>query len=221
MSKKPTEEDIKKIAAQLRKPDGEHGIEVGKMMNDGNMPMNLHTIAVLNPQPNEQILEIGMGNGFFVKNILGVDPSIQYTGCDYSDLMVQESTRINQSFVDAGRAEFVHGNVQELPFSDHQFDKIFTVNTFYFWDDHVRVLKELSRVLKPQGSFVLSIRPKHILEQYAVTQHNFAIMDNEEIISLLQQEGFSTIEQTKVVAPSQERWGNVFARESLILNCSR
>ena len=62
-----TEEEIKEVAAQLRKPVGENGTEIGKLMNVGNAPMNRHTLAVLNPEPNDSILEVGMGNGFFVR----------------------------------------------------------------------------------------------------------------------------------------------------------
>lgn len=50
MMQLPTDEaQLKHIAAQLRKPEGEAGTEVAKMMNIGNSPMNLHTIVVLNP----------------------------------------------------------------------------------------------------------------------------------------------------------------------------
>ena len=143
MKNELTEEDIKKIAAQVRKPEGEHGIEIGELMNDGNGPMNLHTIAVLNPQQNEIILEIGMGNGHFVKNIVSLDSSIKYIGWDYSELMVKEASQKNNEFVSQGNASFIHADAQELPFKNHTFDKVFTINTLYFWDEHVKVIKEL------------------------------------------------------------------------------
>ncbi len=40
MNQKLTEEEIKAIAAQLRKPDGELGTQVAQIMNVGNQPMN-------------------------------------------------------------------------------------------------------------------------------------------------------------------------------------
>ncbi|NJB82120.1 hypothetical protein [Wenyingzhuangia aestuarii] len=49
MSTPPTKEEIKEIASHLRKPEGTKGIEIANMMNDGNQPMNLHTLAVVNP----------------------------------------------------------------------------------------------------------------------------------------------------------------------------
>lgn len=68
-----TEEQLKNIALQLRKPEGDWGIEMGEKMNVGNKFINLHTIDVLNPKANDVILEIGMGNGFFVKDIFKLE----------------------------------------------------------------------------------------------------------------------------------------------------
>lgn len=217
MSPTPTEEELQQIAAQLRKPEGEQGIEIGELMNQGNGPMNRHTIAVLDPQPHDVLLEIGMGNGYFARQILNQDPSIQYTGCDYSEWMVQAATELNQTLVDQGRAKFVHANVQQMPFEDQSFTKIFTVNTFYFWDDHEKVAKELKRVLKAGGHLIVSVRPKHNLEDIPVTKYNFAKFSKEEMVDLFQGTGFSAIEITEIKEPEKE--GALFARETLILNC--
>ena len=89
MEKIPTIEDAKALAAQLRQPEGEMGQKVGNLMNDGNRPMNLQTLAALDAKKGEHILEIGMGNGAFVKNILSIDPTLRYTGIDFSPLMVE------------------------------------------------------------------------------------------------------------------------------------
>ena len=77
-----SENELKSLAVQLRKPEGSLGIEVGRMMNKRNKLMNLATIDQLEIQPNDKILEIGMGNGFFVKYILKKDETVRYIGCD-------------------------------------------------------------------------------------------------------------------------------------------
>jgi cyclopropane fatty-acyl-phospholipid synthase-like methyltransferase len=83
------------IAAQLRKPEGDAGILMGERMNEGNCCINEHTIEALAATGNERILEIGMGNGFFVRQILKGEPGLHYTGCDFSPEMVQECERRN------------------------------------------------------------------------------------------------------------------------------
>jgi SAM-dependent methyltransferase len=219
MKKAPTEEDLRKIASQLRKPEGENGIEIGEIMNDANGPMNRHTIAVLNPEANDAILEIGMANGLFVKNIVRLDDSIKYTGCDYSKLMVELAANSNRDFVKQGKARFIHANANKLPFENHSFDKIFTINTFYFWDDHVKVLQELIRVLKKDGTLVLSITSKHLLEKSPMAKYGFASFSKEEIIEMMRSNGFASIEVTEIKEPDQVLWENKFEKESQIYSC--
>lgn len=43
MKKEPSEAEIRSIAAHLRNPQGEKGIEIAHLMNEGNGPMNLPT----------------------------------------------------------------------------------------------------------------------------------------------------------------------------------
>lgn len=47
------------------------------------------------------------------------------------------------------------GSVEKLPFTDDSFDKITTVESFYFWPDPPENLKEVSRILKKGGTFLL------------------------------------------------------------------
>ena len=218
MDRKITEDEIKGLAQQLRKPEGNLGLEVGQRMNEGNRPMNLHTLAVLNPEPFDNILEIGMGNGLFVKNILMMDNSIHYTGCDYSELMVNESMNTNKKFVDEGRATFIRADIAEAPFPGHSFNKIFTINTLYFWQDPASTLKELKRVLAPGGNLIISVRPKHNMLQFPVTKYGFTLYAKDEIISLLEANGFTPKEITEIKEPPQEVWGQLMERETLVIN---
>src|SRR5690606_17219265 len=121
-----TEEEFKKMAQQLRKPEGEDGLKDGKTMNAGNLQMNVQSIKELNTTTNEHILEIGMGNGFFVKDILTPVESVKYTGCDFSQAMIDEASNINKEFINRGQAKFNLANAEELPFKNETFDKVLT-----------------------------------------------------------------------------------------------
>ena len=211
------EEEVKKVAAQLRKPDGEAGREIGALMNDGNGPMNRHTLAVVDPQPNDRILEIGMGNGHFVKNILKLDTSISYAGYDYSQIMVEEASRNNWDYVEEGRALFAHGNAEQMPFEENSFTKAFTVNTLYFWEDRSKILSEFWRVLQPEGTLIIAVRPKRNMELYPVTKYGFSMFSKEEILELLAENGFVNPTVTEIQEPPQSRFGTQYDRESLII----
>jgi len=183
-------EDLREIARQLRRPAGEFGRQVGVEMNSGNFWINRYALDVLQAGPNENILEIGMGNGFFVKDILSRDRSITYAGCDFSDVMVEEAERINAEFVRSNQARFFFTDGDTLPFNDKDFDKIFTVNTVYFWDRPEPIFAEIRRVLKDEGRLIIAVRPRSVMEYFPVVKYGFNMFSKTELADLLLRNGF-------------------------------
>ncbi len=173
------------MAAQLRRPSGEAGVQTGEWMNRGNVHMNIDTLEILNAAANDTILEIGMGNGFFVKDILQKDPSIKYTGCDFSEVMVTEAQQLNAAWINNGQAKFICADVADMPFADGSFNKIFTINTIYFWEDAIAILAQLKRVLKKNGTLIISLRPKHLMQNYPFTKYGFTLFANADVVQLL------------------------------------
>lgn len=205
------------IAKQLRQPSGEYAVQVGEKMNEGNHHINLNTIDALHPLAGDHILEIGMGNGFFVKNILSVDPSITYTGCDFSDIMVAEAIRLNQTYVKDGQAQFVYADANDLPFANESFDKVFSINTLYFWDDTQKVLAEIRRVLKPLGQILLAIRPKSNMEHYPFVKYGFNTFSKEDLSHLLTTNHFSVVEVIEKEEPEVEINGELTKTATLLI----
>jgi ubiquinone/menaquinone biosynthesis C-methylase UbiE len=207
----------KQLAAQLRKPAGEEGIKTGEWMNRGNVYINQDTIDVLQPEAFDTILEIGMGNGFFVPKIIAPHPSIQYIGCDFSDVMIAEAERINEPWIRNGQARFVLADMISMPFDDAVFNKVFTINTIYFWTDTTAILNEIKRVLHTTGTFVLTLRPKHLMEKYPFTQYGFNMFSKEEVTALLHQNGFTVMQAFEKQEPDFDLNGEMIAIESLIV----
>jgi ubiquinone/menaquinone biosynthesis C-methylase UbiE len=212
------EQTQKAIASQLRQPEGEHGVQVGLKMNEGNLHINLNTISALHLQAGDHVLEIGMGNGFFVKDILSADPSIRYAGCDFSKLMVAESEKMNAEFIAAGRAGFHFASADRLPFPDHTFTKAFTVNTVYFWEDQAAVLAEFRRVLKPGGTLTIAVRPKSLMQHYPFTKHGFNLFAKEDLGDLLTRHHFQVCEIIEKEEPAQEVGGQKVTVGTLLVS---
>lgn len=215
------EETLKEFARQLRKPEGEFGIQVGDKMNKGNAHMYSFTIEALQVFPHTNILEIGMGNGLFVKDILTIDPSVTYSGCDYSSAMVCESIKHNQQFITEGRAKFFEASADKLPFHDSTFDTAFTINTLYFWNDHQAVLAEVWRVLKPGGKFLIAIRPKSLMQYYPFVKYGFNMFSSDEVAALLNKNGFMTKSILEKEEPEQEINGQRVKVATLIVIAER
>lgn len=150
-------EELEFLAAQLRCPSGEHGLEVALKMNEGNRLINSVVLQALAPLSGT-VLEIGMGNGYLVPEILNCGPDIRYIGCDISPDMVSASNSMNAQFVSTGRARF-HLVEQGTTPPQTVADKVFTVNTIYFWDDDRQFLQNVKHVLAPAGTFVIGLRP--------------------------------------------------------------
>lgn len=188
------EVNFEQIARQLRKPEGEGAIEVAYMMNEGNRAINQYAIEQLQIQPTDHLLEIGMGNGAFVQGLMEKNTSTCYTGLDYAPEMVREAIRLNSEFIKAGRASFVEGSADRLPFGDKTFTKAFTVNTLYFWEDPSVVLTEIKRVLRPDGLVLIAIRPQRIMKEYPFTPFGFRLYGTEELSDLLVENGYVVTE---------------------------
>jgi ubiquinone/menaquinone biosynthesis C-methylase UbiE len=211
------EEEAKRLAQQLRKPEGEMGLQVGERMNEGNKFMNRNTIEQLNLQPHELIAEIGMGNGFFVQELFKKQPNIIYTGCDFSELMVQESIKNNQEWVDKNQARFYAAPAHDLPFIDRSIDKIFTINTLYFWENPAQVINECHRILIPQGKIYVCFRPKAYMQHFPFTQYGFNMYSPEDAEQLFTKQDWEVVSIIEKKDPPIEWFGEQLEPESLIL----
>ncbi|MBS1513342.1 MAG: class I SAM-dependent methyltransferase [Bacteroidetes bacterium] len=211
------EEYYRELASQLRQPHGDHAPAIGEWMNRGNIRINLDTIAAVKALPGTNILEIGMGNGFFIGELFKDNTSLRYTGCDFSELMVQEAQRLNAEFVQKGLARFIDGNASALPFPSYTFHTVYTVNTLYFWDEPTAIAGEIKRVLQPGGHLVLTIRPKRLMKNYPFTQYGFTMYDKEAAVQLLKKNGFTITSAVENHEPDFEVNGVMVPVENIIV----
>lgn len=199
-------EELKILAQNLANPQGEKGVEIGEMMNATNIGMTLESIRTLLIEDDENILEIGHGNADHLKSILNLAKGLKYTGIDISETMHLEAKRLNQKFQD--QADFILYEGKKLPFADKTFDKIFTVNTVYFWKDPVGFLNEIYRVLKDEGSFVLTFGQRDFMEKLPFTAYNFKLYNNDEMVELISKSEFKRMKTSEREEEIKSKTGN-------------
>jgi ubiquinone/menaquinone biosynthesis C-methylase UbiE len=198
------------LAKHLRQPDGETGKQIGLQMNKGNVHICLNAYKLLELRDEQRILEIGMGNGFFVKDFLQMAKGLRYDGVDYSKTMLEEARWMNAEFIEEKSVNFHFGSVEKLPFDDNTFDAITTTNTLYFWPNPPENAKELCRVLKPGGKLLVAYRDKKCMDQIAFTNHGFKKYTTMDAEMLLDVAGLDNVQTKTIIEPELDIEGKIF-----------
>lgn len=178
------------------KPTGEAGAEMLLRMNESHFAVTGWALGHWLPKTDDHILDIGCGGGMTLKRLSEQVTSGQLFGVDYSPVSVELSKKTNAAGVASGKMTIVEGSVSALPFPDGIFDKVVTVESFYFWQDPKNDLREVLRVLKPGGRFLLvaDIYGKDGLSERALENIRSYRMNNptlDEFRALFEQAGFS------------------------------
>lgn len=137
-------------------PQGEAGKEMLRRMNESHFPMALWALDFLNFRLEDKALDIGCGGGAVLGQLVQRIQHGKIYGVDYSKISVGLSVEANRQAVEDGKLSVIEASVEKLPFDDDTFDKITTFESFYFWPSPVENLKEVRRVLKKGGHFLLA-----------------------------------------------------------------
>lgn len=220
MEQQLSEEDLKNIAKQLGCPEGEHGIKTGEMMHANNIGMTTSAIEALDLKSNEAVLEIGHGNGGHIAQLLSQAENILYFGADISATIIAEAKKINQDFITKGKVHFQLTDGITLPFDDSRFDKIFTVNTIYFWTNPSEYLNEIKRALIPKGTLAICFADKNFMKNLPFTPYGFTLYEVETVKELLKKAGFTIKNTLKKLEQIQSKTGEQIEREYYVVTAT-
>lgn len=201
---------FKKLAKQLRKPQGKFGGQVALKMNASNAALYNFVIKTMDLQAGQRLLEIGFGNGKTFSDVFTAADHLNITGIDYSAEMVKLAGEMNAGYIEEGRLRLVCGNSDAMPFEDDSFDAVYCLNVVYFWDQPAAHLKEVARVLKPGGQFYPALRTKKSMELLPFTKHGFAMYEENEWKNIMELNGFVVESVAYDEEPPAELNGNYF-----------
>ena len=163
------------LLRQLARPHGWLAPITARLLNRSNGDQIDRAITALELAPHHTVLDVGFGGGQSFPTLLRVCSQGKVAGVDPAEPMVRRARRIWSREIEAMRLQIEHGSVSSLPWDQHRFDRVVTVNTVYFWEDLEAGLHEVRRVLVPGGAFVISVLPPQTLQRWGYTGQGFRV----------------------------------------------
>lgn len=189
----------KYISSQFKNPRGIGGVIISIIQNVINKAMYKRAVSLINLQSNENILDIGYGNGHLLEMIYRKNPVNMY-GIDISSDAKDMATKKNKKADSVGQLHLKVGDCCDLPYEDDMFAAVTSINTVYFWTDTVKGLSEIRRTLKKGKSFYNIVYTKEYLNTIKYTQIGYKKFEPEELIEYGKQAGFESIELKEIIS---------------------
>jgi ubiquinone/menaquinone biosynthesis C-methylase UbiE len=142
------------LAKQARKPSGWFGrVVVSWILNKANASLEDMSLELMDIKEEDEILKIGFGNGRMISNMAAKISFGKVIGIEISEDMIKVARKKNMPYIEEGKVKILKASVEEIPFDNESFDKVFTANTIYFWPDAQVDILEVKSVLKKGGTF--------------------------------------------------------------------
>lgn len=199
---------------------GEHWVAEAERYDRMNAAFGARIVDRLSPQPGDDVLDVGCGNGALALAIAPrVAPAGSVTGLDISGPMLRNAeSRVG----DAGLANvsFIKGDAQVHPLPESRFDAVVSRFGVMFFDDPIAAFANLCRAIRPGGRVVFACWQELIQNEWlmvpagAALQHvpmpdlgapggpgPFSLADPERVRKVLGGAGLVDVELEDVTLP--------------------
>jgi ubiquinone/menaquinone biosynthesis C-methylase UbiE len=178
------------LVRQFSRPTGLLGRLVGLIMatRPSNLERNMRTVAQVDIQPDDRILEIGFGPGIAIERAAELAKRGKVIGVDHSALMLRQASRRNATAIAKGRVDLRLGTAESLPEFAEPFDKVIAINSYMFWNDPDGILLGLRNRMRPGGVIALTFQSRQRAATNEDTQRGA-----EAIAASLQRAGFEKV----------------------------
>jgi len=144
----------------FRQPAGYPGKLAGGLMSSMNRERSDWTVAQLDIQPYQHILEVGYGPGNTLQQVARQLKVGYLAGIDHSIAMYEQAYRRNKKYIGQQLVQLHVGDLSELPYPPHYFHTIYGSNVHFFWKDPQGEIIRLANLLKSSGKLVMSFQPR-------------------------------------------------------------
>ena len=116
---------------------------------------NNEVLNILGVRAGQILLDVGCGKGCFC--ISANNRGVQVVGVDFSEVALDYAKSLKQNI------EFILADAHFLPCKDQFFDYVVCLGSLEHFSDKEKVLKEISRVLKPDGQVFMFLPNSYFL----------------------------------------------------------
>lgn len=175
----------------------------GEEMENHHISITEQTLAMMNLKPGDKVLDLGCGAGWASRMLAqavndAANPG-QVVGLDVSDEMIRRARATSK---ECDNLMFVVGSAQRIPWEENYFDKVLSVESFYYYADQDRALAELFRVMAPLGELYILInlyRDNHYtVDWQKYLQVPIHMLSEQEYIDLLKAHTFEDVRAVRV-----------------------
>jgi ubiquinone/menaquinone biosynthesis C-methylase UbiE len=176
----------------------------GEKMERHHLDITEKTMRLMDLRPGERVLDLGCGSGWATRLLArmvsdGPEGFGQVVGVDVSDEMIRRARETSKDFENV---LYVWGSAQQIPWEENYFDKVLSVESFYYYADQDRALNELFRVMAPRGRlFILinlykdNIYSLQWVDKLKVPVH---VRSEAEYLELLKAHAFEKVEARRI-----------------------
>lgn len=177
------------LIKQSQKPSGLIGRVITKIWSFYFKKLSLWAIKQTTISDNYRILEIGYGGGSTIKKLLALNKNLEIHGIDISKESYRTAQRVHSDSIRKGSVQLKIGNVENMPYQNNYFDRIFAIQTHIFWKDIKKSFQEVYRVMSSNSTLIIASEKEKI--HYHMTDYR----TSHEFSQLLTSIGFSKIEE--------------------------
>ncbi len=186
--------------------------------SDYNKQVKLISEILTKNESKLNILEIGSGKGYNTGNLAKSYPESNFYGLELTPSFLKQA---KQSYKNCNNAMFIQGDFHKIPFENNTFDYVFEIEAMCYANNMETVIKEIHRVLRPNGVFVsfdgfrnnnFESFSNELKTACKLVEISMAVESGFEIgkwISISQSVGLSTIECkdiSKQIMPNLQRF---------------
>jgi len=126
----------------------------GDEMESHHSDITEQTLALMDIQPEDRILDLGCGTGWASRRMARVAVQGEVVGLDVADEMLRRAEEASSAF---RNVRYVWGSAEKISEADNAFTKVLSVESFYYYADQGKALDELRRVMAPGAKLFILI----------------------------------------------------------------